>query len=122
MKRSTSEGQSLNKPASEDHALKKSASEDQNMKTSQSAMTKITNLMFVGDVLLFSRGDHRSVELLVNAFKNFSMSTSMKVNPSKCKIYFGGVDDCWYDAALEFQPLELCWEIAAYQKYLLCHH
>lgn len=53
----------------------------------------ITNLAFADDLLLFSRGDPISVDLMVKAFKNFSESTGLIANPSKCKIYFGGVGD-----------------------------
>ncbi|CAK8536134.1 unnamed protein product [Lathyrus sativus] len=52
----------------------------------------ITNLSFADDLLLFSRGDCMSVELLMEAFNGFSDSTGLKLNPAKCKIYFGGVD------------------------------
>ncbi|CAK8573977.1 unnamed protein product [Lathyrus sativus] len=52
----------------------------------------ITNLSFADNLLLFSRGDSMSVELIMEAFNGFSDSTSLKLNPAKCKIYFGGVD------------------------------
>lgn len=30
---------------------------------------------------------------MMYAFNNFFMSTGLKVNPGKCRIYFGGVED-----------------------------
>lgn len=52
----------------------------------------ITHIAFVDDVLMFSRGDLISVEMMMKTTKVFSMSTSLIFNPRKCKIYFGGVD------------------------------
>ncbi|CAK8566663.1 unnamed protein product [Lathyrus sativus] len=53
----------------------------------------ITDLAFADDVLLFSRGDYRFVELLIETFGQFSKMTGLIVNPIKCKVYFGGVDN-----------------------------
>ncbi|XP_058775224.1 uncharacterized protein LOC131649480 [Vicia villosa] len=47
------------------------------------------------------RGDLRSVKLLLQAFNSFIMSTSMKINPSKCRIYFGSVDAGTKEAILQ---------------------
>ena len=52
----------------------------------------ITNLAFADDVLLFAIGDYRSVEMLMQTLNTFSETTGLVVNPSKCNIYFGGVD------------------------------
>lgn len=52
----------------------------------------ITNLCFIDDLLLFSRGNVESVNLMMNAFKVFSNSTGVKVNPAKYCILFGGVN------------------------------
>lgn len=41
--------------------------------------------------MLFARGDQGSVELLQQTLKLFLESTGLKVNPSKSRIYFGGV-------------------------------
>ncbi|CAK8544756.1 unnamed protein product [Lathyrus sativus] len=54
---------------------------------------KITNLDFADDVLLFAMADCKSVELMMEALDLFSKSTVLIVNPRKCKVYFGGVDD-----------------------------
>lgn len=53
----------------------------------------LTNLTFADDVLLFCRGDLKSVEMMLETVQNLFISTSMVVNRSKCKIYFGGIDN-----------------------------
>ncbi|XP_058772096.1 uncharacterized protein LOC131645922 [Vicia villosa] len=53
----------------------------------------ITNLYFADDLLLFSRGDEKSVQALMKRFDQFADSTGLKANPAKCKIYFGGISD-----------------------------
>lgn len=52
----------------------------------------IVNLSFPDDVLLFSREDTRSIELMMSAFNKFTASTGMRINPGKCNVFFGGVD------------------------------
>ncbi|CAK8543473.1 unnamed protein product [Lathyrus sativus] len=54
---------------------------------------KITNLTFTDDVLLFCRGDDISMQMILNSFRDFSNSTGLIMNPNKCKIYFGGLDN-----------------------------
>jgi hypothetical protein len=53
----------------------------------------IINLSFADDLLIFTRGDVISVELVMAKLQTFSQSTGLVVNPSKCKVYYGGVDD-----------------------------
>jgi hypothetical protein len=53
----------------------------------------IINLSFADDLLIFTRGDTQSVELIMAKIKDFSQSTGLHVNPSKCKIFYGGVED-----------------------------
>ncbi|CAI8611344.1 unnamed protein product [Vicia faba] len=52
----------------------------------------IINLSFADDLLLFSRGDSGSVNILLQSFNNFSSSTGLGANPMKCRIYFGNVN------------------------------
>ena len=54
----------------------------------------IISLSFADDVLMFTRGDKISVDILMQAFMNFSKSTGLVINPSKCKVYFGAVESC----------------------------
>ncbi|XP_058741843.1 uncharacterized protein LOC131614245 [Vicia villosa] len=51
------------------------------------------------DVLLFSRGD-QSIDIMLDAFQNFSKSTGLIMNPKKCKEFFGGMDDNTKSAVL----------------------
>lgn len=51
----------------------------------------IINLNFADHLFLFSRGDSQSVEMVMQAFEEFSKSTGLKVNPTKCKVFFGNV-------------------------------
>ncbi|XP_058783490.1 uncharacterized protein LOC131658182 [Vicia villosa] len=53
----------------------------------------LTNLIFADDVLLFCRGDSRSVELMKGAFNTFTNSTGLRANASKSRMYFGGIND-----------------------------
>jgi hypothetical protein len=53
----------------------------------------IINLSFADDLLIFTRGDTKSVELIMAKIRDFSHSTGLHVNPSKCKIFYGGVED-----------------------------
>lgn len=53
----------------------------------------ITHLTFADDVLLFCRGDSKSVDMMLDTVQNFSDATGLVINPTKCKIFFGGIDD-----------------------------
>ncbi|XP_058782985.1 uncharacterized protein LOC131657628 [Vicia villosa] len=52
----------------------------------------LTHLTFPDDILLFSRADVGSVELLMATLQDFSSSTGLVVNPAKCFVYMGAVD------------------------------
>lgn len=51
----------------------------------------VIQLGFADDLLLFSRGDVKSVQLLFNTFQQFSKAFGFRANPSKNSIYFRGV-------------------------------
>lgn len=57
----------------------------------------LINLTFADDVLLFSRGDQKSVEMMLDAFKKLYESTDLIVNPRKCKDYRGGIGEIQRD-------------------------
>ncbi|CAK8569538.1 unnamed protein product [Lathyrus sativus] len=54
---------------------------------------KIINLSFVYELLLFSRGNTKFVELMMKKFHEVSKATGLVVNLPYCKAYYGGVDD-----------------------------
>lgn len=54
---------------------------------------RLINMSFEYDLLLFARGDTMSIELMMQAFKNFSNSTELAVNPNKFQVYFGNVEN-----------------------------
>ena len=53
----------------------------------------ITHLTFADNILLFSRGDTISVEIMMEAVNKFTKSTGLMLNATKIRIYFGGVDN-----------------------------
>lgn len=53
----------------------------------------IINLSFADDLLLFTRGNNNFIELVMRTFDEFYRSIWLKVNPSKCIVNFGGVDE-----------------------------
>lgn len=77
----------------------------------------VINLIFVDGLLIFSRGDTRSIELLMKAFNDFSAALRLIVNPTKCKAYYGGMKDnikeqiqaltSFREAPLPFRYLEI---------------
>ncbi|XP_049378189.1 uncharacterized protein LOC125842966 [Solanum stenotomum] len=53
----------------------------------------ITHLCFADDLLLFSRGDKKSVKIIYQCFLKFSQASGLQANMNKSSIYFGGVPD-----------------------------
>lgn len=53
----------------------------------------ITHLCFADDLLLFARGDTKSVQMLRDRFALFSEASGLKANLNKSQVYFGGVDE-----------------------------
>lgn len=88
----------------------------------------ITNLCFANDLVLFSREDNVSVELMMKSFKSFSNSTVLKLNPIKCHIFFGEVDHNVKENILQLTSfkegtlpfLYLC--VPIFRKKLNIHH
>ncbi|XP_074289299.1 uncharacterized protein LOC141614454 [Silene latifolia] len=54
---------------------------------------KLTHLLFADDLLLFCRGDVRSIMLLLRAFSTFSATSGLVVNEAKSEVVFAGVSD-----------------------------
>lgn len=58
---------------------------------SRCAKLGITHLSFVDDLLLFIRGDLKSVTHVHQCFLNFSQASGLQFNAGKSLVYFGGV-------------------------------
>lgn len=54
---------------------------------------KITHLCFADDLLMFTRGDQISVNMLHTKFKEFTEASGLQANLSKSALYFGGVSE-----------------------------
>lgn len=52
----------------------------------------ITHLTFADDVLLFYKGDTVSMEMMIRTVTEFSNTTGLVINPTKCRIYFSGIN------------------------------
>lgn len=52
---------------------------------------KIVQLSFVDDLLLFCRGDIKSVKCMNQCFMQFSQASGLVANIKKSSVYFGGV-------------------------------
>lgn len=53
---------------------------------------KIMDISFAYELFLFTRGDVESVQLVMERFHDFSKSKGLYANPSKCKMFCGGVE------------------------------
>ncbi|XP_058742526.1 uncharacterized protein LOC131615023 [Vicia villosa] len=60
---------------------------------SRCAKLDITHLAFADDILLLSRGERRSVDMLMQTMSTFYKSTGLVVNPTKWYAYFGAIEE-----------------------------
>ncbi|CAK8530813.1 unnamed protein product [Lathyrus sativus] len=61
----------------------------------------LINISFADNLILFSRGDSTSVNILMEEFKQFSEATGLKAHSAKCKLYFGGVHQTTQDDIMQ---------------------
>ena len=54
--------------------------------------TKIINLCFADDLMIFSKGDVPTVKLIMEGLEEFSNLSGLTPNPSKSNIYFSGCE------------------------------
>ena len=94
---------------------------------------KLNHLIFVDDLMLFCKGDMKSIMILKQGVETFSASSSLCANTSKSGIYLAGVDQEFRNHAaqsLEFtfenlplhylgMPLTSKWYTVAYCEYLV---
>ncbi|XP_060190282.1 uncharacterized protein LOC132619370 [Lycium barbarum] len=67
----------------------------------------ITHLCFADDLLMFTRGDIGSVQLLRDKFDMFSEASGLKANMQKSQVYFAGVDNDTKDAIISVLGYEI---------------
>lgn len=66
---------------------------------------KITHLAFADDLMLFSRGDEGSIQVLMDSMKDFGDTMVLKLNIAKSNIYLAGVNDRDSQGILELSRL-----------------
>ncbi|XP_010684568.1 uncharacterized protein LOC104899130 [Beta vulgaris subsp. vulgaris] len=66
---------------------------------------KLTELMFVDDLLIFVRADHTLVGKMMEAFRKFSKASWLKPNNDKSCIYFSGIN---YEELLKYLTISKC--------------
>ncbi|XP_074296333.1 uncharacterized protein LOC141626381 [Silene latifolia] len=54
---------------------------------------KLTHLLFADDLLMFCRGDVKSIMLILRALSTFSAASGLKVNADKSEVVFNGVPE-----------------------------
>ncbi|KAL9226092.1 hypothetical protein vseg_001942 [Gypsophila vaccaria] len=52
---------------------------------------KLTHLLFDDDLLMFSRGDHTSIMLIMRVLATFATTSGLRVNAAKSEVVFNGV-------------------------------
>ncbi|XP_074298238.1 uncharacterized protein LOC141629072 [Silene latifolia] len=52
-----------------------------------------THLCFADDLLMFSRGDIQSVNIMIKAFEMFSAASGLKMSARKSNFYYNGIPD-----------------------------
>lgn len=62
----------------------------------------ITHLAYADDFLLFSKGDVRSVYMIMNCLNRFGDMSGLRINLHKSNVYLASVDDCLRQDILNF--------------------
>ncbi|XP_062103465.1 uncharacterized protein LOC133814533 [Humulus lupulus] len=62
----------------------------------------LVNLCFADDLLIFSKANHQSVQILHSAFAEFTLTSGLSINHSKSRIYFGGLSDVAKESVLSY--------------------
>ncbi|XP_030504903.2 uncharacterized protein LOC115719863 [Cannabis sativa] len=67
---------------------------------------KLVNLCFADDLVIFCKGNEKSVRFIHEAFSLFCDTTGLKANMNKSAIYFGGVNEATKRAILNLVNME----------------
>ncbi|XP_058753522.1 uncharacterized mitochondrial protein AtMg01250-like [Vicia villosa] len=70
---------------------------------SRCAKLDLTHLTFADDILLFARGERSSVDMMIQTMNTFYKSIELGMNPAKCNVYFGAVEEEVKQSILERQ-------------------
>ncbi|XP_074314781.1 uncharacterized protein LOC141650580 [Silene latifolia] len=54
---------------------------------------KLTHLLFADDLLMFCKGDHQSIMLILRVLATFTPASGLRVNASKSEVVFNGVTE-----------------------------
>lgn len=68
----------------------------------------ISHLMFANDLLLFSKADLQSIQVLYAKFKAFAMASGLKFNASKLAIYIASVNVGIFGCNKSVPPYAYC--------------
>lgn len=64
----------------------------------QCEMLSLSHLVFADDIMVFSRGDVTSVQLLMNTLRQFSLYYGLEINGTKSFLFAAGVSDSVLDS------------------------
>lgn len=67
---------------------------------------RIINLSFADDLLLFSRGDYISIQMVLGKLETVLASTGLSVNKAKCRIFTCGIESDEEEKILEVAGFE----------------
>lgn len=67
----------------------------------------LSHLIFTDDIMMFCRGDPKSVQILTSLLSDFSKVSGLSHNPSKCALYVVGTSDLETAALLEITNFQL---------------
>lgn len=66
---------------------------------------RLTHLVFADDLVIFCKGDLKSVNRVMEALNNFSLASGLVASMEKSSIFLAGVDDVTKNALLKKQGL-----------------
>ncbi|KAK6150433.1 hypothetical protein DH2020_015365 [Rehmannia glutinosa] len=65
----------------------------------------ITHLAFADDLMLLSRGDNISIQILIDCLKDFGLKSGLQMNVLKSNIYMAGIGERETEEIFEFSQL-----------------
>lgn len=68
---------------------------------------KISHLSFVDDLMIFTRGDFMSVQIICDVLQDFGEASGLKTNSLKSSIFLAGLNDFERESVLNSLVLQL---------------